>query len=65
MACHKPNNLKDLVIPSRMKVCIERDLRPRNYVKNQVWNVLGVTVKDRVKDIALDGSLFSVMRESK
>ena len=47
---HKPKNLKDLVIPNKMKPCKERDLRDSTYAEKQTENVLGVAVKDRVKD---------------
>ena len=64
-AYHKPKNLKDQVIPSRMKVCSERDLRTSTYVKNQTGNVVGLAVKDRVQDMLMDDGVSSGMRESK
>ena len=63
VAYHKPKNLKDLVIPSRIKVCMERDLRASTYVKNQTESVVRVAVKDRVKDIVLDDGVSLGMKE--
>ena len=63
VACHKPKNLKDLLIPRKMKVCKERDPKASAYVEKQTWNVLRVAVKDRVKDVALDYRVSLGMRE--
>ena len=63
VACHKPNNLNDPVIPSRMKVCMKRDLRSSAYVKNQTESVVGVPVKEIVKDIVLDDGVSPGIRE--
>ena len=60
---HKPKNLKDLVIPSRMKVCMKRDLRASAHVKNQTGSVLRVAVKDRFKDTEFDDGVSSGMRD--
>ena len=63
VTCHKSKNLKYLVFPSRMKVCMERDLRASAHVKNQTGNVVGFAVKDRVKDTSLDDGFSSDTRE--
>ena len=63
VAYHKPKNLKDIVMPSRMEYCKERNLRASAYIENQTGNVPGVSVKDRVKDIVLDDGVSSGMRE--
>ena len=51
------------MIPSKNKVCKERDLKAMAYVEKQTGNVIGVAVKDRVKEIALDHGVSIGMRE--
>ena len=59
VAYHKHKNLKDLVIPSRMKMFSERDLRASTCVEDQTGNEVGFAVKDRVKEIVMDDGLSS------
>ena len=63
VAYHKPENLKDFVIPTKMLICKERDLKASTYVEKQTENVLGVAVKDIVKDILLDDRVSLGTRE--
>ena len=65
VACHKRKNLNNLVIPIKIKFCKERDLKASACVGRQKWNVLGVVVKDRVKDTALDYGVSFGMIEIK
>ena len=58
----KPKNLKDLVIPSKMEIFKERDVKSSAYVEKQIENVIGVSVKDRVKEIVLDNGVPVGMR---
>ena len=58
---HEPNNLKDLVIPTRMKVCNERDLSASTHVEDQRGNEAGFAVKDRVQEIVMDDRASSGM----
>ena len=54
VACHKPRNLKDLVIPSRMKDCLEPGLKTSAFAEKQIGKVKAVKVQDRVNEIVLN-----------
>ena len=64
VACHKPKNLKDLVMPSRMKDCNEVDLKASTYVKKQRGKAMGVVVKVRVQEIVVDYGASVGVRET-
>ena len=63
VAYHKPNNLKDLAIPRKMIICNETYLKSSTYVENQTGNIIGVAVKDKLKEIVLDDGVSMGMIE--
>ena len=63
VAYHKRKNLKDLVIPSRMKDYNEVNLKAGTYAEKQTGRVMGVEVKDRAHEIVLDDGVSAGMRE--
>ena len=63
VACHKPKNLKDLVIPSRMKDCVEPGLKASTYAETQIGKVKVVKVQDRVNEIVLNDGVSMDMRD--
>ena len=63
VAYHKPKNLKYLVIPIRIKVCNEVDLKASTYSEKKTGRAMGVAVKDRVHEIFLDDKVSAGMRE--
>ena len=54
VSCHKPKNVKDMVVPSRMKDCVEPGLKAITYAEKQIGKVDVVELKDRVNDVFLD-----------
>ena len=64
VACHKLKNLKELVIPSRMKDCKKVNLKSSTYVKKLTRRVMSVVVKDRVQEIVVDDGASVGMRET-
>ena len=63
VAYHKPKNLKDLVIPIRMKDCVEPVLQASTYAGKQIGKVEVVEVQDRVNEIVLDDGVSIGMRD--
>ena len=59
VAYHKSKNLKDLVIPSRMKECIEPELKASTYA---VGKTQAIKVQDRVNEIASSDGVSMNMR---
>ena len=59
VAYHKSKNLKDLVIPSRMKDCIEPELKASTYA---VGKTQAIKVQDRVNEIVLSDGVSMNMR---
>jgi len=62
VAYHKPNNLKDLVIPSRMKDCVAPELKASTYAEKQIGKVQAIKVQDRVNEIVLNDGVSMTMR---
>ena len=63
VAHHKPKNLKDLVIPSRMQNYNEVYLKASTYSEKHIWRLRGASVKDRVHKIVSDDKVSVGMRE--
>ena len=59
VAYHKSKNLKDLVIPSRMKECIEPELKASTYA---VGKTQAIKVQDRVNEVVLSDGVSMNMR---
>ena len=49
VAYHKPKNLKDLLITSKMETCKDFNLKGSAYVKKIKRNVTEIEIKDRVE----------------
>ena len=54
VACHKPRNLKDLVIQGRTKDCLEPGLKTSAYADKQIRKVKAVKMQDRANEIVLN-----------
>ena len=63
VACHKPKNLKDLVLPSRMKDCVEPGLKASAYAETQIGKVEVVKVQDRANKIVLNAGVSMDIRD--
>ena len=63
VSCHQPKNVKDMVVPSRMKDCAEPGLKASTYAEKQIGKVDVVELKDRVNDMFLDDGVSISMRE--
>ena len=59
VAYHKSKNLKDLVIPSRMKDCIEPELKASTYA---VGKTQAIKVQERVNEVVLSDGASMNMR---
>ena len=54
VSCHKQKNVKDMVVPSRMKDYVEPGLKSSTYAEKHIGKVDVVELKDRVNDVFLD-----------
>ena len=63
IACHRLHNLKDLVIPSRMKPCDESNLKASSHLINTTERLGAKKIAEKVKNIVKDNSVSTGMIE--